>query len=445
MNKSRNSLETKTKPSKPKLAIVGGGISGLSCAYHLAEQFEITVYESEEKLGGHTDTHEFEIHGELVRIDSGFIIFCPDYYPHFSAMLDDLGVEAQATDMSFSARNHLTGTVYNATNPNKLFCDRKNLLRPSFWRMLYDIVRFYRQAKKLLVKKPDLDMSVSEYLENNNYSKQFSEDHLLPMISALWSATPDKVKKFPIHHLVDFFDRHGLMDIVGRPQWFVVKNGSASYVEALQSKLDCTWKVAEPVERVKRDDDGVSVFSESGEQRYDAIVMATHADVSLALLEDPSVSEREILSDIKFELNHVVVHTDESLMHPNKLSWASWNTVVPRASDSNSLNCCTANYWMNSLQGLNLKSNVFTTLNSTQHIAADKILAERNYSHPIFTVESVAAQKRISEINGNNNTYYVGAFWGWGFHEDGARSAAQACKLIEAKLPSNINVEPKAV
>jgi len=187
------------------------------------------------------------------------------------------------------------------------------------------------------------------------------------------------------------------------------------------------------------------VFSESGEQRYDAIVMATHADVSLALLEDPSVSEREILSDIKFELNHVVVHTDESLMHPNKLSWASWNTVVPRASDSNSLNCCTANYWMNSLQGLNLKSNVFTTLNSTQHIAADKILAERHYSHPIFTAESVAAQKRLSEINGENNTYFVGAYWGWGFHEDGARSAAQACKLMEAQFASSLSADPKAV
>ncbi|MCH2191691.1 MAG: FAD-dependent oxidoreductase [Gammaproteobacteria bacterium] len=416
--------------SKPRVAIIGGGISGLTSAYNLHLDCEVTLFESEEKLGGHTDTHEFNIDDSLIRIDSGFIIFCPEYYPNFAAMLKELGVESQATDMSFSARNNVTGTIYNATNPNKLFCDRSNLFRPRFWRMVLDILRFYRQAKKLLVAEPNQTMSVAEYLKVNGYSKQFSEDHLLPMISALWSATPERVNQFPIYHLVDFFERHGLMKIFGRPQWLVVKNGSASYVEALQTKLNCEWRIGEPVIEVRRSEGGAVVKTASEESQFDAVVFATHADVTLKLLTDASSVESEVLAAIPFEKNHVVVHTDESLMHENPLSWASWNTVVPHDCDQNSLECCTANYWMNSLQGLNLKTNVFTTLNSTEQINPEAILAERYYSHPIFTAESVAAQKRLPEINGVNRAYFTGAYWGWGFHEDGARSAVQACKLL---------------
>ena len=442
---SKNTKVAINSSPKSSVAIIGGGISGLSCAYHLNDDFDVTVYESAAKPGGHTDTHEFELEGKLPRVDSGFIIFCPQYYPNFTAMLDDLGVESQPTNMSFSARNHLTGTIYNASNPNKLFCDRRNLLRPSFWRMVFDIVRFYRSAKSLLTDKPDITTSVSEYLLQNNYSKQFSEDHLLPMVSALWSATPEKVKEFPIHHLIDFFDRHGLMKFIGRPQWLVVKNGSASYVEALQAKLNCTWKLNEPVQKITRESNSVQIVTKSGANNYDAVVMATHADISLAIIQDASASENEILSDILFEDNQVIMHTDESLMHPNKKSWASWNTVVPRESDQNSLNCCTANYWMNSLQSLDLTTNVFTTLNSTQSIDPDKVLAKRSYSHPIFTAKSVAAQKRLPEINGKKNTFHAGAFWGWGFHEDGARSAAHACKLIQDKFVNHIQTKESQV
>ncbi len=419
------------------IAIIGGGIAGLSSAYHLHQQARVTLYERNTKLGGHTDTHSFELDGQTVRIDSGFIIFCPQYYPHFSAMLDDLGVASKATDMSFSAFNRQTGTVYNATNPNKLFCDRRNLVKPAFWRMLFDIVRFYQQSPSQ-VKQLDNELeTVDDYLRRNGYGSGFVNDHLLPMISALWSATPERVKLFPIKHLVDFFQAHGLMKLVARPQWLVVKNGSASYVEALQAKLNCEWRLGASIAQINREADGIIIEEASGKKRrFDAVIMACHADTSLELLGDSTQAEKDILGAIPFEKNHVVVHTDDSIMHPNKRAWASWNTEVPHASNPNSLGCCTANYWMNSLQGLTVKRNVFTTLNGVNRITEDKILAERYYSHPVFTPQSVAAQRRLPEINGKQNTYYAGAYWGWGFHEDGARSAWQSAQLLLKKLRS---------
>lgn len=424
---------------RPRVAVVGAGISGLSSAYHLHQQYDVTVYEKNDYLGGHTDTHEVEINGRQVRIDSGFIIFCPQYYPHFSAMLNELGVQSKPTNMSFSANNPHSGVLYNATTINTLFCDRANLLRPKFWRMLFDIVRFYRNAPKVLkaleTGSSDTEQTVEDYLNQHGYSLQFREDHLLPMISALWSATPERVKLFPIAHLVDFFQRHGLMKLIGRPQWLVVKNGSASYVEELQKQLTCDWKLNQNITNISRSEHGVNIQTADGHQeQYDSVIMATHADTALRLLGDASAEEQHILGAIPFEKNHVVMHTDETIMPSNKRAWASWNTDVPHEEDQNTLRCCTANYWMNLLQGLSLDSNVFTTLNSGKKINPDKVLVERHYSHPVFTAESVSAQKKLPQINGMNHTYYVGAYWGWGFHEDGARSAYNACQILKKNL-----------
>ncbi len=436
---ARISNKTNYLKKRKRIAIVGAGISGLSAAYHLHNDYEVTVYEKNDYLGGHTDTHTLTVDGNEVRVDSGFIIFCPQYYPHFTRMLNELGVESQATNMSFSARNQRTNTVYNATNLNRLFCDRKNLLRPRFWRMLFDIVRFYNSAPKVLTHDSSQTLNVGSYLKQNNYSDAFSEDHLLPMISALWSTPPEKVALFPIHHLVDFFQRHGLMKIINRPQWLVVKNGSASYVEAIQRHVNCQWKLNQRIKSISRHSDGVHIQTSDGDtEQYDQLIMATHADTSLSLLTDASDDERAILEEITFEKNHVVVHTDESLMPSNKQAWASWNTDVPHAGDENSLRCCTANYWMNLLQGLTTQTNIFTTLNSSKKIDPEKILVERHYSHPVFSARSVAAQKKLPVINGVNNTYYVGAYWGWGFHEDGARSAYNACQLLKQTVSESV-------
>lgn len=421
-----------------KIAIIGAGIGGLSTAYHLNRDYAVTIFDKENYFGGHTDTHSLQIEGQSVRIDSGFIIFCPEFYPHFSAMLDNLGVASKPTDMSFSAHNQTTGLVYNATSLNKLFCQRRNLINPRFYRMLFDLIRFYSRAEKVL-KTDDVSLTVKQFLEQNHYGEGFAQDHLYPMISALWSATPERVEQFPIRHLVEFFRDHGLLKLVSRPQWKVLENGSASYVEALQAHLKCDWRRNTKVTAVKRNQDGVTITSESYEdipnnEDFDAVVFATHSDQALTMIQQPSKTETEVLSAIQFERNHVVVHTDEDIMHPNQQSWASWNTEVPAADNAQAQTCCTANYWMNSLQGLSLKTNVFTTLNSNHRINPSKILAERHYAHPIFTATSVAAQRKKALIDGKNRSYFVGAYWGWGFHEDGARSGYHVSQLIREQI-----------
>jgi len=418
---------------KKRLAIIGAGISGLSTAFHLHDEYHITLFEKEPYFGGHTDTHDLVIDGQAVRIDSGFIIFCPEFYPNFSAMLEKLGVSSQNTDMSFSAYNRQSGVIYNATNPNKLFCQRSNLLSPSFYRMIFDIVRFYHTAPKVL-KSNDTKTTVSEYLKQGNYGKGFTNDHLLPMISALWSAPPERVNQFPIHHLVDFFSRHGLMQIVNRPQWKVLKNGSSSYVSALRDKLKASWKSGCAVTNVARGEEVVITTDDGAVESFDAVVLALHADDALTILDQASDDERSILSDIPFEKNHVIVHTDDSIMHTIKQSWASWNTEVPNDFDQNTQRVCTANYWMNSLQSLTLETNVFTSLNSQYKIDPNKIQIERTYYHPVFTAQSVAAQKKKHLIDGKQSTYFTGAYWGWGFHEDGARSAVDVCQLIRSQI-----------
>jgi predicted NAD/FAD-binding protein len=420
--------------NKKRLAIIGSGISGLSTAYHLHNDYQITVFEKEDYFGGHTDTHQLLIDGQAVNVDSGFIIFCTQFYPNFCGMLKELGVESQPTDMSFSAYNRKSNVVYNATNPNKLFCQRRNLFSLSFYRMIFDILRFYNTAKKVL-KSNDTETTVAEYLKQKKYSKAFIDNHLLPMISALWSATPERVSQFPIHHLVDFFCRHGLMQILNRPQWQVVKNGSSRYVKALREQLNVNWKSGSAVTKISRGEHIKVLTLDGNEATFDAVVMALHADSALAILDQASDNEQQILSAIPFEKNHVVVHTDDSIMHPNTLSWASWNTEVPNDFDSNTQRVCTANYWMNSLQGLKLKSNVFTSLNSQAKIDGAKILLERVYYHPVFTATSVAAQKKKHLIDGKQSTYFTGAYWGWGFHEDGAKSAADVSHLIRSQIP----------
>lgn len=422
-----------TNRPRQSIAIIGSGIAGLSCAFHLHKDFNITVFEKETTLGGHTDTHELVIGGAKLNIDSGFIVFCYEHYPHFSAMLDSLCVTSQATNMSLSVHNRKSGLLYNATSLNGLFCQRKNLFNRHFYRMLWDLVRFYQSSTKALNNtKPDT--SVSEFLKQHNYSTAFSEDHLYPMISALWSATPSDVKAFPVRHLIDYLSKHGMLNLVSRPQWRVIQNGSKRYIEALKQQIVCDWKTNTPISSVKRSSQGVSLTSSTGQtQQFDAVIFATHADQALALIDQPSDNELAIFGNMQFAKNHIIVHTDESVMPANKRAWASWNTEVPSVYKSSSLQCCTANYWMNLLQNLPCKENIFTSLNSHQDIDQDKILLERHYSHPIFNAKSVAAQQQKHLIDGQLNSYFVGAYWGWGFHEDGAHSAAEVSAQIKAR------------
>ena len=421
------------KPAK-SVAIIGSGISGLSAAYHLHKDYSDTIFEQQQRFGGHTDTHDLAVDGEQFRVDSGFIVFCEQYYPNFSNMLTSLGVASIRSDMSFSALNRESGLVYNATSLNKLFCQRRNLLRPRFYRMIADIIRFYRRAPAVL-KQNDHETTVASYLQQKRYSQAFAVDHLYPMIGALWSATPARVAEFPIRHLVEFMLKHGMMKLIFRPVWRVVEGGSDNYIKALQDQLDCRWLGGQGVTSVSRKDDGVElVCGDDSEHRFDAVIFAAHADEVLAMLSDASEHEVSILGDMDFETNEVLVHTDETVLHPNRNAWASWNTEIPGANEDHQSLRCSATYWMNLLQSLQLKCNVFTTLNSSHKIDPDKVLAKRTYAHPVYTATSVRAQKRLNEINGKRHSYFVGAYWGWGFHEDGARSAQQTCQLLKQQL-----------
>ncbi len=414
-----------------KIAIIGSGISGVSAAYHLDKQgHQTTIFEKANYFGGHTDTHRLNINNEQVNIDSGFIVFAKEYYPHFTSMLDELGIQSKPTQMSFSASNPISGLVYNATNLNTLFCQRRNLLRPTFYRMILDIIRFYQSGNSIL-NHIEPSVTSAEYFTQKRYSKTFQEDHIFPMIGALWSTPPSLVKHYPIRFLVEYMQAHGMMNLWQRPEWQVLNNGSFEYINILKQRLKhCTWKLNCGVTNVIREEDRVLIQSASAEPEYfDAVIMACHADQAKLLLQKPSKQEREILGAIGFEANEITIHTDESIMPQNTLAWASWNTRV----STNSKEACSATYWMNELQGLNIDTNVFVSLNENRQVDPEKVLKKRYYHHPSYTHKSVAARKKLPNINGENRTAFAGAYWGWAFHEDGARSGYDAANLLMEK------------
>lgn len=418
-----------------KIAIIGSGISGLSCAYHLDYDNEVVVYEKNNRLGGHTDTHAIEVMGKKINVDSGFIIFCRDHYPYFSTMLDDLKVRSQPTTMSFGVHNQRQNFIYNATSINTMFCQRRNLLNPKMYRLIFDIIRFNHLAKRWL-KSNDEETSIGEYLEKNHYSKVFMEDHFFPILGALWSAPPKIIRRFPIRFLVEFMYSHGLMQIWRRPQWEVISNGSKSYITALQAHVKNTeFRLNCEISNVVRDTDSVLIHSRNHEpERFDAVIFATHANQVTALLQKPSAIELEILDNIPFQRNEVVIHTDESTMPPFKSAWSIWNVhyhCKENEVDTQHYNIC---YWMNPLQKLDIDTNIFVSLNEKRRIAENKVIQRRIYHHPTYSAESVATRKRLTEINGKNRTYYAGAYWAWGFHEDGARTAAEAVRLLKEQF-----------
>jgi len=414
-----------------KVAIIGSGIAGLSSAFHLDKAgHQCTIFEKANYFGGHTDTNQLDIDGKKINIDSGFIVFAREYYPYFHSMLDELEISSKATKMSFSANNEDSGLTYNATNLNKLFCQRKNLVSLRFYRMIFDIIRFYQSANQI-INYCDNSLTTEEYFKQKRYSNTFLKNHIYPMISALWSTPTSLVKQFPIKFLVEYLSAHGMMNLWSRPSWQVLNNGSFEYINTLKHQLQNTqWHLNCGVTNVIRDNEKVLIHTTRKEpEQFDSVVMACHADQAKIILQKPSKNEAEILGAIGFEQNDITIHTDENMMPKEKLAWASWNTRV--SEDLN--NKCSATYWMNELQGLQCSTNVFVSLNEKRVIAKDKILSRKQYFHPTYTVESVNARKRISEINGQQRTAYAGAYWGWAFHEDGARTGYEAASLLMEK------------
>lgn len=409
-----------------KIAIVGSGISGIYAAHHLDKKHDVTLYEANPYLGGHTDTQHLVLEGRRYSVDTGFIVFNEHNYRYFCRFLEELGVASKPSDMTFSVSDSKTGLEYNATTLDKLYCQRANLISPRFQRMVLDIIRFYREAPKLLQSEDD-DLTLGDYLKRNRYSQAFIDDHILPMACALWSGPPDILIKFPARYLVAFMNNHQMLKTSGRPLWRTIQGGSDTYIQAFRENFQGTVRLNSPVWSVSRNKSGVMVTSSNDYRQYDRLVLACHSNQALAMLSDPSPEENEILSKMAFQENDTVLHTDSSLMPRHPKAWASWNALKP---DQNR-NRCTVTYYMNLLQDLDAPEPLLVTLNCTDLIDPGKILVRRTYHHPIYTPESLAAQKRRDEINGKNRTYFAGAYWGWGFHEDGAKSAQDVVDMLQ--------------
>lgn len=414
-----------------RIAVVGSGISGLASAWLLSQAHEVVLFEAEDYLGGHTHTHAVEQAGRRYAVDTGFIVHNPAHYPLLTRLFDDLGVATQPTTMSFSVHDARTGLEYNATSLDGLFCQRRNLFSPRFLGMVRDLLRFYRQAPQLL-QGDGPGPTLGDWLEANGYGEAFRDLHLVPMASALWSSPPQQILQFPVRYLVQFMANHQMLQVSGRPEWRVVRGGSATYVSALRARWQVHERLRCPVRAIRRDGHGVLVDSRiANGERFDHVVLACHSDQALALLADASADERDILGAIPYQRNEVVLHTDARLLPVNRKAWAAWNAHVPAEPDAP----CTVSYCMNLLQGLQSPDPFVVTLNRSEAIDPAKVLRKITYHHPVYTPLSVAAQRRRAQIQGVNRTWFAGAYWGWGFHEDGMRSAVEVAHGLGAGWP----------
>jgi predicted NAD/FAD-binding protein len=405
-----------------RIAVIGSGIAGLYAAWRLAPEHDVTVFEANDYAGGHTHTVDVELGGRSYAVDTGFIVFNDWTYPNFIAMLEELGLESQPSNMSFSLRCERTGLEYNGTSLNALFAQRRNLVRPSFLRMIADILRFNVRCRELLRDEND-SLTLGEYLARNRYSRAFTEHYVLPMGRAIWSAEADAMLEFPARFFVDFFERHGFLNIDDRPVWRVVSGGSREYVRRIADVLGPRLRLSQPIAALRREPGGVLVTPRGRQaERFDAAFIACHSDQALAMLEDATRAERDLLGAFPYAANEAILHTDERLLPRTPLARAAWNYHLLQTPQQP----VALTYDMNVLQSLDAPQPVLVTLNRADAIDPRRIIARYDYSHPVYLPAGVAAQKRLREINGPRRTYYCGAYWRYGFHEDGVVSAINA-------------------
>jgi predicted NAD/FAD-binding protein len=410
-----------------RIAIIGAGVSGLVCAHALHRDHDIAVFEAHERPGGHANTVHVETDRGAYDIDTGFIVFNDRNYPRFERLLEELGVATQPSEMSFGVSDG-EDFEYNGASPNGLFAVRRHALTPSFHRMVADLARFNRDARKLLAC--DDDPSLRQWLEQQGYSQAFVERLIVPQASAVWSADPAQMWSFPARFLLEFFANHGMLEFARRPRWRTVSGGSRNYVEALIAPWRGRLRLATPVTRVARHPNRVEVTACGSEpELFDAVVLATHSDEALALLADPSELERELLGAIPYQRNEAVLHTDRLLLPRRRRAWASWNYHLI-GSDAER---ATVTYHMNRLQSLRADREFCVTLNRKEAIDPEQMIATFQYAHPVYTPAGVAAQARHGEISGHRRTHYCGAYWGWGFHEDGVASALRVARELAVR------------
>lgn len=413
-----------------KIAIVGTGISGLTCGYYLHKDHEVTLYEANDYIGGHTATIDIEHNGKQYAVDTGFIVYNDRTYPNFIKMMNEVGVKGNPTQMSFSVKNAANGLEYNGHTIPTLFAQKRNLLNPTFYRFIFEILRFNKLAKASADDDSLVEQTLGEFLQSNGFSDYFTQNYILPMGAAIWSSTLADMRAFPLRFFLRFFLNHGLLDVVDRPQWYVIEGGSRAYIEPLTRGFSECIRLNSPVSRVERHDNGVSVTSNGETERFDRVIFACHSDQALAMIDDVSDEEREILGAMAYQDNEVVLHRDTSVLPKRQAAWASWNYALDGGEDEQQ-RLPTLTYNMNILQHIESETTFCVSLNSADKIQQDKILRTFNYSHPVFTTESIAAQQRREELWGKRKTWFCGAYWYNGFHEDGVRSALDVVKGIE--------------
>lgn len=413
------------------IAIVGSGISGVYAAWKLSKDHQVTIFEKNQYFGGHTDTHDLFVDGKHVAVDSGFIVFNQHNYPLFSKMLAQLGVASQNSDMSFSVNNQVTGLQYNPSKKWSLLTRPQNFINKTFRVMIKDLLRFYEENKTVNVETLNCDLTIEDYLNEHGYSQAFRHEHLYPMCGALWSSPVEQVGQIPYSFVIRFFQHHRMLQLKDRPQWQTVKNGSASYISAIQTQcLSIKWLNTQVIS-VQRFDDNVLIETEQGHQSFDWVIFATHADDTLSILKDATSLEQEILGKFGYQDNRMIVHFDQSIMPRSRSQWASWHVHVTPNQQIQHQAHYGFTYWMNTLQNLSCKTQIFATLNPNMSVDPKRILVERDYRHPVFDSRAIQSQSRWQEINGIQRTSFCGAYWGWGFHEDGARSAERVIQYLQ--------------
>ena len=414
-----------------KIAIIGSGISGLVTGHVLSQEHEVHLFESESRLGGHTHTHEIEVASGKYLVDTGFIVHNDRNYPNFVKLMNKLGIETQPSFMSFSVKVEDNGLEYNGTSINSLFCQRLNFLRPSFYRMIKDIFRFNKEATSYYLahkdEAPD-KMSLEDYLKTNHYSQEFVEHYIMPMGAAIWSASRQEMKQFPLHFFVRFFHHHGMLTVDNRPQWRVLKGGSKSYIPKIIDNFKNNIHLNTPITSVKRTSQKV-ILNETME--FDHVVFACHANQSMKILQDPTAEENQIIGAFSYRPNDIVLHTDLSVLPKSQLGHASWNYYLPRIQQDR----VAVTYHMNILQGIKAPETFLVSLNMDHQIDPKKVIKKIPYSHPVYNQAAVSAQAQWSKVsNLESRTHFCGAYWGNGFHEDGVKSGLNVAMSFGLEL-----------
>ncbi len=426
---------------QPKVAVVGGGISGLTAAYQLRDHAEVTLFEANDYVGGHTNTVDIELEGIQYPVDTGFLVFNERTYPNLIALFKELGVETALSDMSFGVCLPELDLEWSGSNLNTVFAQRKNLLRPSFLRMLADILRFNKQATQMALRQsasPDQATTAEMltplglFLEQHRYSRQFKEWYLLPMAAAIWSCPADQMMAFPVASFVRFCHNHGLLQVENRPRWFTVKGGARHYVEKILPHIPHVFKKT-PITRIDTDGPCPVVHTAQASMSFDAVVMACHSDQSMNILPGNQTRQREVLQHIRYQDNVAYLHTDTCLLPKRPAVWSAWNYLSDVTNPQPSVS---VTYWLNKLQPIPFKTPVLVTLNPIIQPNPDRVIQTIHYSHPVFDGPAIDAQTRLASVQGENNVYLAGAWAGYGFHEDGHKSGLAAAQaLLDQLLP----------